>query len=241
MRSIGNVSPTITTEIKTPAEALRALCESGWNWLSELREMRGKVLFNELGGGSIFLSRSGTYADADLFDAHAHHIVLRAGQRIAACARVSVLNPEVPGYVSTTLGHRRLEELLSQMGAHWETGCEASRWIVAHEYRNLGLGPRVVAAAWALAQRLEMRIGFVLACTRHGQDHLLCRMGARPVEGVGLIPAGIIDDSLRLLYFNMCLPAHVSLERMGERNVISPMSATTGVARLSPSRMNAYQ
>ena len=57
MRSIVNPLPSITTEIKTPVEALKALCESGRNWLSELREMRGRVLYNEGGRNPIFVSQ----------------------------------------------------------------------------------------------------------------------------------------------------------------------------------------
>jgi predicted GNAT family N-acyltransferase len=220
MRSIANLSPSITTEIKTPAEAQKALCDPGKNWLSELREMRGRVLYEEGGWNPMFVSESGTCTDLDSLDEGAHHVLVRAGDDIVACARVSVLNRERAGYVSSLLGSRRFEEILFQSGAAWGTTCEASRWIVDSKFRHMGLGPRVVAAAWTLARCLEMRAGFVLACTRYGQDRLLCRMGAKPVDGVPLIPAGVIHDELRLLHFNLCVPAHVTLKRMSARGPV---------------------
>jgi hypothetical protein len=43
---------------KDAKEALRALCESGKNWLSDLREMRRRVLCNERGPNPAFLSQT---------------------------------------------------------------------------------------------------------------------------------------------------------------------------------------
>lgn len=230
MRSNGNMLQTITTEIKTPTEALKALRDPRRTWLTDLREMRARVLYSEGGHNPIFLSQSGAYCDVDPFDAYAHHILFRAGQCIVACARVSVLCPDAPGYLASMLGHKRLEEILSDMGISWDRTCEASRWIVAWKFRNLGLGPRVVAAAWALAQSMNMQSAFVMAGTRQCQDDLLCRMGARPVLGIPLIPAMIIDDELRLLHFNMRVPVHRTLKRISARtSLLSPVSINSGL------------
>jgi hypothetical protein len=220
MRSSCNAFPVITTEIRTPAEARQAAREGRTNWLRELREMRGRVLYHERGRNPVFLSKAGICVDPDPFDVHGHHIILRAAGDIVACARISVLDSEVPGYVSTALGYSRFEEILLQTGAHWKTSCEASRWIVAPEFRMLGLGPRVVAAAWDLAQSLKMQIAFVLAGTRYGQDRVLCRMGARPVDGAVAVSTSVIVDELRLLYFNLCMPAQTTLRRVSERTPI---------------------
>lgn len=239
-----SLSPTwpdsgITSEIKTPAEAVQALSESRRNWLSALREMRGRVLFHEGGHETVFKTKSGLCFDADPLDAHAYHIVLRSARDIVACGRVSVLNPEVPGYLATMLGQRRLEGILSQMGAAWGTTCEASRWIVALEFRNQGLGPRVVAGGWIVAQILGMHRGFVLACTRDSQDKLLCRMGAKPVDGIALVPARVINDSLRLLYFDASNPAYITQRRM-DRSTIPldlPFWETMRITRFPSSRL----
>jgi hypothetical protein len=85
----------------------------------------------------MFVSESGTCTDLDSLDAGAYHVLLRAGDDVVACARVSVLNPERPGYVSTLLGSGRFEEILFQSGADWRTTCEASRWIVDSNFRRM--------------------------------------------------------------------------------------------------------
>jgi predicted GNAT family N-acyltransferase len=206
--------PPITTEIRTPAEALEAQTNPDVHWLGELREMRGRVLYSEGGCNPIFLSANGSPYDADPFDLQAHHILLLASQRIVACARVSPFDCTKPGYVSSFLGQRRLEAILHDLGTTPEFSCEASRWIVAPDCRNLGLGPRVVAASWSLARSLGMHTAFVLAGTRYGQDRMLCRMGAQRVSGVASFPAGVIDDDLRLLYFNVAAPTMMIRKKM---------------------------
>lgn len=210
--------PPITTEIKTPADALETQAHKVGHWLREVREMRGRVMFNERGRNTAFLSGDGTYIDADPFDFHSHHVLLRSSQRIVACARVSRLDRQTPGYVSTMLGQEKFDQVLRNLGIPFEQSCEASRWFVATEFRNLGLGPRVVAASWALACSLNIQTAFVLAGTRFGQDRLLCRMGAQPVSGVATIPAGAIDDDVRLLYFNLTSPTRVTERRWNRKS-----------------------
>jgi hypothetical protein len=207
--------PPITTEIKTPTDARQA--DTDGHWLREVREMRGRVMYNERGRNTAFLSADGTYIDADPFDFPAHHVLLRSSQRIVACARVSRLDRRTPGYVSTMLGQEKFDEVLLDLGITLERSCEASRWFVATEFRNLGLGPHVIAASWALACSLNSQTAFALAGTRFGQDRLLCRMGAQPVSGLATIPAGAIDDDVRLLYFNLTAPTRVT-ERRWIRN-----------------------
>jgi hypothetical protein len=208
--------PPITIEIRTPADAFEAQANPDVHWLRKLREMRGRVIYGEGGGNPIFLSANGTPYDADPFDLQAHHVLLLAAQRIIACARVSPFDCMKPGYVSSLLGQSRLETVLRDLGTTPEFSCEASRWIVAPDCRNLGLGPRVVAVAWSVARSLGMHTAFVFAGTRFGQDRILCRMGALPVKGVTTLPGGAIDDDLRLLYFNVADPPTMIRKKMGQ-------------------------
>jgi hypothetical protein len=224
----------ITTEIKTPAEASRALRDPGIGWLRELRQMRGRVIYIERGRDASFLSPDGDYLDADPFDSDAYHILLRAGERLVGCARVSLLRDDKPGYIATLLGREQLAEVLNTIGATWAQSCEASRWVVAPQFRNLGLGPRVVATAWALARSLELRTAFVLAGTQHGQDQMLCRMGAQPVPGIPTLPAGRIGEEVRLLKFENSAPALITRKKIDIRRMLTalqmPLSVNDGVA-----------
>ena len=193
----------IMTEIRTPAEAIEAAADPNIHWLRELREMRGRVFYHEGCRKPVLLSTNGTFSDADPFDLQAHHVLLRVSQRIVACARISPLDFSKPGFISSVLGRKRFDGLLRDLGVAPEISCEGSRWVVAAEFRDLGLGPRVIATTWALVHSLGRHVGFVLAATQHGQDQLLCRMGAQPVNGVATLPAaGVIDGEHRLLRFN---------------------------------------
>ena len=225
--------PPITTEIRTPAEVVEAHANPDVHWLWELREMRGRVIYGERGGNPIFLSANGTPYDADPFDLQAHHVLLLAAQRIVACARVSPFDCMKPGYVSSLLGQSRLEAVLRDLGTTPESSCEATRWCVAPDCRNLGLGPRVVAAAWALARSLGMHTAFVFAGIRYGQDRMLCRMGALPVKGVATLPGGAIDDDLRLLYFNVANPPTMIRKKMVQAMLIHEATTVTPCATVA--------
>src|SRR5215470_16535744 len=217
MQTIGNIEnslcdqvlsskPSITTEIRMPSEALETQLNPDIQWLRELREMRGRVLYEEGGRNPVFLSSDGTFSDTDPFDLQTYHVLLRISQRIVACARVAPLDCSKAGYISTLLGQKKFDRILHDLGIPLELNGEASRWIVATDFRNLGLGPRVVATSLALAHSLGLHGGFVLAATRRGQDQLLCRMGAQPVNGVALPGVCGVDGEHRLLYFNIDPP-----------------------------------
>jgi hypothetical protein len=192
----------ITMEVRTPAEAREAEANPNIRWLRELREMRGKVIHDEKPYNLVFRSATGIFSDADPFDLQAHHVLVRISQRIVACARISPLDCSKPGFISTLLGQTRFHRILHDLGTPPELSCEGSRWVVAKDFRSLGLGPRAVAASWALVHSFGRHICFVLAGTRSGQDKLLCRLGAQPVHDVPTLPACDVNDEVRLMYFN---------------------------------------
>ena len=213
----------ITTQIKTPGEAAQALRDPDICWLKEVRKMRGRVIYLERGRDSSFLSQEGDFIDADPFDGDCYHVLLRAAESLVACARVSLVGADKSGMMTTFLGKEAFEQVLNRIGTTWTETCEASRWMVSPEYRNLGLGPRVVAAAWALAKSLGLRTAFVLAGTRHGQDRQLCRMGAQPVPGFPVFPAGHIADDIRLLKFDIAIPAEVTRKKIERARMPIPL------------------
>jgi hypothetical protein len=109
------------------------------------------------------------------------------------------------GFLSFTIGIERFDRILRDLGTTQEHACEAGRWAVVQEWRG-GLGPRIVAASWAVARWLGFDVAFVLACTCEKQDLALIRLGARPIRGLPLFPSRISDDTLRLLYFDVSHP-----------------------------------
>jgi hypothetical protein len=117
--------------------------------------------------------------------------------------------------VSSSLGEARLESLLRDMRTTREHACEASRWAVLPEFRG-DLGPRLVAATWAVGRWLSMEIGFVMAITQQKQDLALIRMGGRPVTGFPPVRSPITDDELRLLCFNVPQPPPSMRQHMDE-------------------------
>jgi Acetyltransferase (GNAT) domain len=187
---------------------------SSQDWLAEVREMRGRVIY-EQGRRPSFRMIDGSFDDPDPIDRHAYHIIARAQGRAVGCSRIMVMANGRPSTVTSTIGEDRFDRILRDIGTTREQTCEASRWIVVPEYRGK-LGPRIVAASWAVARWLSVEIAFVLAGTRQGQDRALVHMGARAISGLPLFPAEVLDDDLRLLYFDVSHPSESMRKQMLE-------------------------
>lgn len=134
------------------------------------------------------------------------------------CARVAPLASIRSGVVPSTIGEELIATLLHELGTTQERACEASRWIVVPEFRG-ELGSRIVAASWAVARWLSMKVAFVMAGTRQKQDLVLVRLGARPVNAVPPVRSAVFDDELRLLYFDVLRPCEVMRRQMDEAAV----------------------
>jgi hypothetical protein len=184
------------------------------NWLAELREMRGRVLYDQ-GRRPCFRMSDGKFDDPDPADLLAHHIVAQSGGHPVGCARIVPSKHLRSGFVSGTIGGQLFEAILEQLGTNPEQVCEASRWAVVPECRGL-LGRQIVVAAWAVARWLSFRTAFVLAFTCQKQDHALIRMGARPVPGLSLFPSTISNDQCRLLYFDVWHPSEWMEKQIAE-------------------------
>ena len=183
-------------------------------WLAEVREMRGRVLYDR-GRRPSFLKANGNFEDVDEFDLNAYHVIALSKGRPVGCARLVPLASIQSGVVSSAIGEELITTLLHELGTTRERVCEASRWVVVPEFRG-ELGSRMVAASWAVARWLSMEIAFVMAGTRQKQDLALARMGARPVTAVPLLGSEVFDDELRLLYFDVSHPAESMRKRMDE-------------------------
>jgi hypothetical protein len=182
-------------------------------WLTEVREMRGKIFYDQ-GRRPFYRLPDGSFHDSDPADLYAYHVIARSQGRAVGYARVMPL--EVPlGFISSIIGIERFEHILRDLGTTQEHACEAARWAVVPEWRG-GLGHRIVAASWAVARWLGFDVAFVLACTCEKQDLALIRFGARPITGLALFPSRISDDELRLLYFDVSHPAESMHRQMDE-------------------------
>jgi hypothetical protein len=199
-------STEIALELRAPGQTSAA-------WLRELQEIRGRVLYED-GRRPYFRRPDGRFCDPDPSDAEAFHIVARSQGRLAGCARI--LPADLPtGWIPSVIGERRLAEILHDLGASREHACDASRWVVAPEFRG-SLGRRIVGVALAVGRWLSVEVGFVLACTCRKQDLALIRMGARPVPGLPLFQSTISGDQLRLLYFDVSQPSEAMRGQMDE-------------------------
>jgi hypothetical protein len=180
-------------------------------WLAEVREMRARVMY-EQGRRPFFRLADGGFNDPDPVDLKAYHIIARSQSRAIACARLVPLAVE-SGFLPFTIGAQRFRHILRDLGTARERACEASRWAVVPEWRGK-LGPRIVAAAGAVARWLALDSVFVLACTCRKQDLALMRLGARAIEGLPLFASRISDEDLRLLYFDVSQPSAWMREQM---------------------------
>jgi len=174
-------------------------------WLSELQEVRGRILFDG-GRRPNFRKSDGTYRDSDSLDCLSYHLMVRCRGDIVGCARIMPLLYGAHGVVETTLGTDGFEKMLATIGASRRVTSEASRWIVAPEFRGGSLGFHLVAASWAVGRWLGARIGFVAAGTRNQQDKMLIKMGGRSTS-LPFIPSEEFDDELHILHFDVHHPS----------------------------------
>jgi hypothetical protein len=200
------------------------------DWLTEMREMRGRTWYDQ-GRRPSFHKSDGGYSDADPIDLDAYHVIASRAGQVVGCARVLPLKDVTSCSISATIGDQRFQRILQTLETAWERTCEASRWVVVPECRG-ELGPRLVAASWAVAHWLGIEFAFVLAGTRQKQDLALIRMGARAIRGFPLFHSSVWDDELRLLYFDVLHPPRsiqkqmiVASALLNVTDVVSPVAS----------------
>jgi hypothetical protein len=207
-------APAIPIELRFLEQHSGGTVRKPPDWLTEVQEMRARTLYDG-GRRPSFQKDDCHFEDADSIDLVAYHVVARSLGQVVGCVRVAPLTRIDSGVVSSAIGEEHLANVLSGLGTTRERTRESSRWIVRPEFRGV-LGPRLVAGSWAIARWLSMDIGLVMAGTRQKQDLALIRMGARPVNGVPLEPCELLDDDLRLLYFDVARPPHFMRRRIDE-------------------------
>ena len=210
-----SAAPVFSAELVAPERRRHEQGLPPSPFLQELWAVRGLVLFDH-GRRPAFRLTDGTFADPDPLDAAAHHIVFRLEERMVACARIALLSDVASGTIAALIGQRRFEEILNGIGTTTAETCEGARWTVVPDCRKHGLGRKIIIASWTVARWLGVKTALVLAGTRNSQDQALCRLGARPVDGLPLVPAPRFDDELRLLYFDISNPSEPMQKRIDE-------------------------
>jgi hypothetical protein len=197
------VPSTLTWQLEVPfQESPDAPVSSGAApWLSELWEMRGRVLFDG-GRRAAFQLGDGNFADPDPLDAYAYHALAQAPTGLVGCIRYLPLADAPTCGTELVLGRERFEKLLCELGTTRERTGEIGRWMVVPEHRGRNrLSFRLVAAAWAVGRRLGHHFGIATVGTRDGQDLALIRVGGRPAPGIEPTPAPIFDDAVSVVCF----------------------------------------
>lgn len=190
-----------------PGEGIDArLSSSGYAWLAELTEMRGRVLYDG-GRRPAFRLADGSFADPDPLDAYAYHLLARPSACLVGCCRVVPLASAQPCGTESLLGRERFNRLLLEIGATRAHTGEASRWIVVPEHRGPRVGLRLVAGMWAIFRWLGLQTVIAMVGTRDGQNRALMRIGGRPVPGLAPLPSHKFDDEILVLSFDVSRPA----------------------------------
>jgi len=211
-------------------------------WLSELSEMRGRIIFDK-GHRPSFRRSDGSYADPDPVDAFAFHITARAGGKLVGCARMLRFADAQTDFTQSILG-AKLGEILASLGSSVTLSGESGRWIVDPDHRGQTVGRYLMAGVYGVAQWLGIRTILGWSGTHERQDRAFMSMGWMPVAGFPTFPAPQFDDEVRLMVFDVMhmkpvqhalsvyMTAELGLEdspaRMIARQTVSVETSRTG-------------
>jgi Acetyltransferase (GNAT) domain len=177
------------------------------DWLIELAEMRGRVLYAG-GRRPTFRLPDGRFADCDTLDAYAYHLMARAPSGPVGCIRLVPL-ADAPGCVTEELiGCQRFGEVLTELNVRRNQVAECGRWIVVPEYRRttLMLGIRLAGGIAAVGRQLGHKLLIGPLGTRDGQADLLMRLGMHPLPNVAPLPIPIYEDEIQISYIDPYCP-----------------------------------
>jgi N-acyl-L-homoserine lactone synthetase len=186
---------------------LRSLGESSEpesDWLHELSEIRGRVLYAE-GRRPSFRLWNGTFADCDPLDMHAYHVIAREPTgTVVGCIRLVPLTDATECITEEIVGKTLFNKALDELGVSRSLAAECSRWIVVRELRSTLLGMRLIAGIIAFGRQLGYRILIGPTGVRDGQAALLGRIGMQPVPYLSSVEVPRYDDELEFLYLDPC-------------------------------------
>jgi N-acyl-L-homoserine lactone synthetase len=182
------------------------------SWLQELSEMRGEVLFDN-GRRPLFKQSNGKFADPDVLDTYAYHLLAKSDDRIVGCVRVIPLISSPTSITESLLGRSALEHVLQEIGSHYSHTVEASRWMVHPDFRGSRVSLGLAAGMMAIADHLNFKTMIAMAGTHDGQDRYLMHMGLLPLPGIPLVKAPEFDDELRIVHYDVSQPPNSLVRR----------------------------
>ncbi len=169
------------------------------DWLDELREMRGRVLYAGGRRPQFFDEASNRCYDCQPYDLEAWHIVARLNGKLVGCVRCAPL-ATTGSPLTDLLGADRVRDIVASLGTTPDRCAEVSRWTVDPECGFFGLGYDLIAAVWAFLADSGYQIGLAATGTQGKQDRILEQLGLRYLEDVEGQWSEAFDDTLRFMY-----------------------------------------
>ncbi|MEZ4867836.1 MAG: GNAT family N-acyltransferase [Caldilineaceae bacterium] len=174
------------------------------DWLAELSEMRGRLLYAE-GRRPAFRRANGEFADEDALDRDAYHLLAYAATGLVGCVRLVPLAAVARCVTETLTGSQPFHNALLALNASHHQAAECGRWIVAPDYRSTSmLAMRLAAGIIAIGRQLEHKILVASTGTRDGQTNLLMRIGFQPLPHLAPLAVPMYSDELQFIYINPC-------------------------------------
>ena len=172
------------------------------DWLAELSEMRGRLLYAE-GRRPAFRLANGKFADDDELDRYAYHLLAYAATSLVGCARLVPLGPVTRCVTETLVGSQPLHNALLALNVARYQAAECGRWMVEPEYRCTSmLAMRLAAGIIAIGRQLEYKILVASTGTRDGQVNLLIRIGFRRLPALAPLTVPLYTDELQFIYID---------------------------------------
>lgn len=198
------------------------------DWLAELSEMRGRLLYAE-GRRPAFRLSNGKFADDDALDRNAYHLLAYAATGLIGCIRLVPLAAVARCVTETLVGNQPFHDALLALNVSRHQAAECGRWIVAPEYRrNSMLSMRLAAGIIALGRQLEHKILVGPTGTRDGQANLLIRIGMQPLPTLAPLAVPLYSDEFQFIYIDpRCASAKFTL-------LINQMAEQLALAALAP-------
>jgi hypothetical protein len=169
------------------------------DWLAELSEMRGRLLYAD-GRRPAFRLSNGKFADDDALDRYGYHLLAYAATGLVGCARLVPLAAGARCVTESLVGSQPLHNALLALNVSRHQAAECGRWLVAPEYRRTSMAMRLAGGIFAIARQLEYKIMVGSAGTQDGQVNLLIRIGFQPLPTLAPLAVPVYNDELQFLY-----------------------------------------
>lgn len=200
-------------------------------WLAEVRRFRAEVLHDD-GLRPAYRAPDGTFCDDDPSDLFAHHVVARLDGDPIATLRLVALATTDTGVCERLLGAAALDGVVADLGGARATAWEAAGWAVRQDRRAGSMGPRIVAAGWAVARSLGLDLCVGAVGTRYGQLYRVLSAGFRRVPGLEPVAVPDLRDEVQVVH------ATYDMLRPGFRALVEQATDQLRWAEASPTWSN---